>query len=73
MAKPINRTDRMNNLKQIPGTNKGIRYDQNGKGARQISCPSCQSAAISPSLDGLGNVVYRCKCGAVFKAGSRLT
>lgn len=73
MAKPIRRTDRLNVIKPIVGTNKGVLYDQNGKGPRQLACPSCQSANISPSRDGSGHVIYKCTCGATFRLGGRLT
>jgi hypothetical protein len=66
MSKPINRTDHLSNIKQIPGTTIGVVYDQNGKGPRQIACPKCQSNCISPSRDGNGKIIYVCACGAQF-------
>jgi hypothetical protein len=66
MSKAINRTDHLSNIRQIPGTNVGTVYDQNGKGVRQIACPKCKGNTISPSKNGQGKTVYICACGAQF-------
>lgn len=66
MAKAINRTDRLG-AKQIQGTGTTLAYDQNGRGARQISCPSCHGNTISPQRNAAGQVVYHCTCGANFR------
>lgn len=68
MAKPINRTNRLDTVQPIAGTNKGVLYDQNGKGARQILCIKCKSANVSPTRGPNGEVMYACGCGARFVA-----
>lgn len=73
MAKPINRTDHLGNVQQIAGSNKGILYDQNGKGARQILCPKCKQNTVKPSRNGRNEIVYSCTCGATFKGAGRLS
>lgn len=64
MSKPINRTDHLNVVHQIPGTKTGIVYDQNGKGVRQMQCPKCKSSYVRPQRDGNNKLLYVCGCGA---------
>jgi len=66
MTKAINRRDLP--ITPIPGTNKGIKFDNNNKGLRQAACPNCKSANVAPSRGPDGKERYVCGCGAVFKS-----
>lgn len=60
--KPINRTDSMKNVREIPHSGgKVVLFEDGPGGQRKIRCPKCGGVAVAARSNGGKNVA---KCGS---------
>jgi hypothetical protein len=65
--KPINRTDSMKNVREIPNSGgKVVLYEDGPGGQRKIRCPKCSGLATPSRSPGGKNVATCGSCQASF-------